>query len=213
MSLRYLIPQGLLPNNHHVGRYQFAATRAHGPTLDAACGQGYGTQILAKKTGIAIGLDILERNILMAARYFNDGPTAFICADIMDEEWRGNLDGIETVVSLETIEHTPSPEEVVKVFFDLLPSGGHLISSVPNEHYYPFIAEEHASDPYPHLRHYDEFDFLDLIEGAGFRSEEMWSQHGKMIYNEQGKRINKTVDTQPVKDAHGLFLLNVAVKP
>jgi hypothetical protein len=131
----------------HIARYRFAKDYVSGRVLDAACGCGYGSKLLMEKASSVVGID--------------------------EAPWTGKF---ETVVSLETIEHIPNPEDAIKAFRK---SGERLIASVPNEILYPFDATAFAKDGSPHFRHYTPDEFTELLEGAGFKVLERYCQASK----------------------------------
>ena len=141
-------------------RYELACRYSTGRILDAACGCGYGSSLLAQK-GVVTGVDYSPSAIDWAEEFFA-GPT-YIFARIEDEPWEGRF---ETVVSLETIEHIASPEKALQAFRRACV--GRFIASVPNEEKYPFKAENFAKDESPHYRHYTPAEFEALLTGHGF---------------------------------------------
>jgi len=139
-SLERLVPDELAPGDVTGGealrisleRYEFAARHARaGRLLDAACGVGYGTRLLADRGAgriEALGIDLSPDAIAYAqARYA--GPHArFVAADAMAFDDPARFD---TIVSIETIEHLPRPEAFVAHLAGLLRPGGMLVASVP----------------------------------------------------------------------------------
>lgn len=156
----------------HVLRYELASKYAQGRILDAACGCGYGSTILAKK-GVVTGVDYSTDAIDWAEEYFA-GPN-YLLARIEDEPWEGRF---ETVVSLETIEHIKEPEKALQAFRRACV--GKFIASVPNEERYPFKAEVFANDNSPHFRHYTPAEFEGLLVGHGFKVLSRFSQESKL---------------------------------
>jgi 2-polyprenyl-3-methyl-5-hydroxy-6-metoxy-1,4-benzoquinol methylase len=159
-------------SEHHLVRYQFATDMAHGRILDAACGCGYGSQMLSVGDREVVGVDLSKEAIRWANKYF-PGPT-FIQGLIEDAPWSGTFD---TIVSLETIEHMREPKRALDAFRKACT--GELIVSVPNEEFYPFKAENFVGDESPHFRHYTPMEFQHLLEGSGFRVVERNCQESK----------------------------------
>jgi SAM-dependent methyltransferase len=155
----------------HIARYRFAKDYVSGRVLDAACGCGYGSKLLMEKASSVVGIDASQEAIDWANEHFQ-GPH-FIHGRIEEAPWTGKF---ETVVSLETIEHIPNPEDALKAFRK---SGERLIASVPNEILYPFDAAAFAKDGSPHFRHYTPDEFTALLEGAGFKVLEQYCQVSK----------------------------------
>jgi protein-L-isoaspartate O-methyltransferase len=148
----------IAPN--HVSRYEWAARTLKkllpdgGKILDAACGCGYGSWILANQ-----GFDVECFDISAEAEMFQQNFThknvKFRRDDIMNIN-----DGKRTydaVVSIETIEHVPSVAWIEHV--------GRMTSlmmgTVPNQDVVPFNIEK-----YPwHHRHFTKSEVVDLMDG------------------------------------------------
>lgn len=92
----------------HLARYVWALGWCHGRVLDAACGTGYGTSILAPSASEIVGID-LSREAMDYAMDICQGlacPVMFYRLDLEADELPGNFD---TIVSFETIEHLEDP--------------------------------------------------------------------------------------------------------
>jgi SAM-dependent methyltransferase len=155
----------------HIARYRFAKDYVSGRVLDAACGCGYGSKLLLEKASSVVGIDASQEAIDWANEHFK-GPH-FIQGRIEEAPWIGEF---ETIVSLETLEHIPNPEEALKAFRKC---GKGLIASVPNELLYPFDPASFANDGSPHFRHYTPDEFTELLEGSGFKVLERYCQVSK----------------------------------
>lgn len=159
-------------STHHLQRYELATKYASGRILDAACGVGYGAQLLSTGGKEVVGVDASQEALNWASRFFR-GPT-YICGRIEERPWEGKFD---TVVSLETIEHLQDPTEALKAFRDCCT--GEFIASVPNEEAYPFNAHNFRNDDSPHFRHYTPKEFEELLEKHGFKVTERFCQVSK----------------------------------
>ena len=153
-------------NPDHLKRYYFAANRVSMGmrVLDAACGIGYGSQILWHVWGDVDAAD-LSMDAIAQARCYYPGPR-YVRLDL---EKAPDLP-YDLTVSLETIEHLKHPE----LFLNKI--AGPLIASVPNEERYPFNPETFKDDEYPHQRHYTPEQFDALLVSCGFRVTERWCQ-------------------------------------
>lgn len=160
-------------------RYRFACRFVRGRrVLDVACGSGYGSALLYREGGAArvFGLDASRDGINESRRFRLPGSIEFIVGDA------GRLpfqDGeIETVVSLETLEHLPSPEIFVGEVARVLRAGGKAIISTPlnnsDGRYCP-------DNPY-HRREYSKDEFLKLLRQV-FREVEIFSQVSDYEYD------------------------------
>jgi SAM-dependent methyltransferase len=92
----------------HVDRYTTAialVSLSGGKWLDAACGSGYGTWLMAEYADIAVGVDTDPDAIKYAREHYQPPVDEFLHRDLLlpnlDPLW-GNFD---VIVSVETIEH------------------------------------------------------------------------------------------------------------
>lgn len=113
----------------HVVAYRFAAARVVGRrVLDAGCGEGYGSAILATKAASVVGID-LERDVIdhAAERY---PSVRFEAGDL--SALPGPDGSFDAVVSFQVIEHLQSPRDFAAECARVLKPGGLLILSTPN---------------------------------------------------------------------------------
>lgn len=123
----------------HIDRYEFAVEylkdkNKDGLTiLDAACGTGYGSDILRRlKPKYIIGLDICPKAVKYAKNKYGNRRCVFQISDI------ANMNGFkeemfDAVVSFETIEHIRQPIIFLKNINRVLKKEGILIISTPNK--------------------------------------------------------------------------------
>jgi SAM-dependent methyltransferase len=125
----------------HIERYALVRQYLFGNVLDAACGVGYGSYLLAKNPDvIAIhGVDCDQESITFANENFQSDKISFECNKI--ENVKGNYD---VLVSLETIEHLEEP----KILSDLADQCG--------------IKEILVSFPTKKTTHYNKYHLWDL---------------------------------------------------
>ncbi|HET7064740.1 MAG TPA: class I SAM-dependent methyltransferase [Rudaea sp.] len=120
----------------HWHRYVFARAFAQGRrVLDSACGEGYGSAMLAASAASVVGVDIAESAIAHARqRYsqhanlrFEQGDcTALSCGDAQ----------FDLIVSFETLEHVAAQQELLAGFARAVTPGGMLIVSSPDKRTY-----------------------------------------------------------------------------
>jgi SAM-dependent methyltransferase len=120
----------------HWHRYQFARALANGKrVLDAACGEGYGSALLAGAAQSVVGLDIDESAVQHARqRYGRMANLRFEQGDCTA------LAPVETpydlIVSFETLEHVAAQEALIAGFAAALAADGLLIISSPDKRTY-----------------------------------------------------------------------------
>jgi SAM-dependent methyltransferase len=126
---------GTIVEAEHLVRYAWATQFAPGRrTLDAACGVGYGSRMLADAGATEIvGVD-LDGDAVAAARAAAGAGATFEVADLRKLPFGD--DEFDLVVSFETIEHVPDPEVVLDEFRRVLRPDGLLVLSTPNRDVY-----------------------------------------------------------------------------
>lgn len=116
---------------NHIRRYRFARTRLNeGPTLDCACGAGYGAAILtSERIGAYLGLDT-DADIVAFANRLASGEQVRFANQTLERE---PVQRFKNVVSLETLEHVSDPYAFIQLLIANLDPEGQLILSVPAE--------------------------------------------------------------------------------
>ncbi len=137
------LQRGELVHAEHLARYRVAAQLAKGRrVLDAACGEGYGTAILAAAgASSAVGVDVDGATVAHARRRYG---LEFAQADVAALPFAE--DSFDLVVSFETIEHVSEPEAVLDEFSRVLAPEGLLVISTPNRHEYLVENEFHTRE-------------------------------------------------------------------
>ncbi len=121
----------------HINRYEFAVEYLKKKDgliiLDAACGTGYGSDILRRlKPKYIIGLDICPETIEYANKKYGSRKCVFKIADITNMS-RFDNGMFSAVVSFETIEHIGQPIIFLENINRVLKKEGILIISTPNK--------------------------------------------------------------------------------
>lgn len=120
----------------HYHRYAFARALATGKRVaDVACGEGYGSALLAQTAASVVGLDISDQAIAHArARYAGHDNLRFELGDASTLCWPdGSLD---LVTSFETLEHLHEQDALVAGFARVLDERGVLLISSPDKRTY-----------------------------------------------------------------------------
>lgn len=116
----------------HWHRYAWAMelTRAQ-VVLDVACGEGYGSHLLATTAQSVVGVDLDQASIEHATSRYVSPNLHFIQADARRLPIESA--SIDVVVSFETIEHMADHDDLLVEFKRVLRPGGVLILSSPDK--------------------------------------------------------------------------------
>ena len=143
----------------HVHRYLLARELSHGKrVLDIACGEGYGTALLATVAAHAIGVDIAPEVVRHAALKYNQPQIEFrqgSCEAIPLSDH-----SVDVVVSFETLEHVLAQDTMLREVKRVLTADGLLMISSPDRHVYPDLIGN--QNPY-HVKELDRDEFERLL--------------------------------------------------
>jgi len=119
----------------HMHRYVLAADLVEGRTvLDAACGEGYGAHILARKARAVTGIDSSQEAIAHAGSRYAEENLAFEVADCRKLPFGDGQ--FDCIVSFETLEHLEQQEDMLREFRRVLSAEGFLLISSPDRAVY-----------------------------------------------------------------------------
>lgn len=150
--------------------------------LDAGCGRGVITRVLAKRYPNATidavdadtGAQTANREISEKAGLRNCN---FIDADLTSYR---NPERYDLIVSVDNLEHVEDDEQVLRNFYDSIKSSGTLVAHVP--HYYrrwPVLAWRENFDVPGHVRPgYHLAQLVERIERAGFTIRDKGYSYG-----------------------------------
>jgi SAM-dependent methyltransferase len=124
----------------HWHRYVFARAFASGKrVLDAACGEGYGSALLAGVAASVVGIDIADQAITHARDRYGDRANLRFA--------RGDCTALDVapasfdlIVSFETLEHVAAQEALIGGFARALADDGVLIVSSPDKRSYSDVS-------------------------------------------------------------------------
>jgi len=124
----------------HWHRYVFARELARGKrVLDAACGEGYGSALLADVAQSVLGMDIAEAAIGHArSRYGSRSNLRFERGDCTALALPPA--SLDLIVSFETLEHVEAQQALVAGFAHALADDGVLIISSPDKRTYSDVS-------------------------------------------------------------------------
>lgn len=157
----------------HWHRYAFALSLVKGrQVLDAACGEGFGSDLLASTAAGVQAIDIDSASIEHARqRYGSKAHLVFSQADVT------NLDSlpdasIDVITSFETLEHVAEHDRMLAGFRRILKDDGVLLISTPDKKNYTdatgVINPHHVRELY-----FDEFS--ELLD-RHFRAKKIYTQ-------------------------------------
>jgi hypothetical protein len=190
----------------HWHRYAFARAFAPGRrVLDAACGEGYGSALLARAGGQVLGVDIEPGAVAHArARYAGVPGLRFEAGDATALDALPDA-GFDLIVSFETLEHVHAHERLMDGFARLLAPGGLLLVSTPDKHTYTDLTGE--QNPH-HVRELYRDQFEALL-AARFPARRLYAQ--KLLFQSvlwsldgaPGAAAGLTQDGQGIADGFG----------
>jgi 2-polyprenyl-3-methyl-5-hydroxy-6-metoxy-1,4-benzoquinol methylase len=143
----------------HLVAYEWIAARAHGRrVVDLACGEGYGSAVLARTAASVVGVEANPEAFEHARAKYTGERLRFERA--MLETWRGDVD---CVVFLQTIEHVQDPDAVLERVRGLIGPRGVAYVSTPNVLTLAPPGAERSGNPW-HVREYRPEAFRALCE-------------------------------------------------
>nr|WP_254213032.1 methyltransferase domain-containing protein [Burkholderia multivorans] len=126
--------------------------------LDIACGEGYGSSLLAKSARSVVGVDIDPKTVAHASqRYAGEGNLRFVAGSASSIPLVDS--SIDVVVSFETIEHLAEQHEMLTEIRRVLKPNGMVVISSPNKKVYSDDRDYHNEFHVKEL-YFDEFDAL-----------------------------------------------------
>lgn len=139
--------------SRHVVAYRFAQEQVRGKTvLDAGCGDGYGTNMLAQTAVRALGVDRSADTIAIAARRYQRPNLSYRVCDL--ERLSDLGERFEAVFHFQVIEHLVDPRPFLRQARAVLQPGGSVIITTPNRvnsfvenpyHVHEYVADELAA--------------------------------------------------------------------
>jgi SAM-dependent methyltransferase len=142
----------------HLAVYERVADRVAGlDVVDMACGEGYGVEVLARRARRVTGIDANPEAYEHARLKYTRPGVRFVreLVERFDEP-------CDAIVFLQTIEHVPEPEALLRRFREL---ASVVYVSTPNRLTLAPPGAEKSDNPW-HLREYTPDQFRELCGGA-----------------------------------------------
>lgn len=192
----------------HVQRYQSVLDIVKGKVvLDAACGEGYGAELLVEQAELVFGLDIDDESIELAKKKYINPNLQFMTGSIANLPFEDNF--FDVVVSFETIEHVS--EEIQALFLKeikrVLKHDGICIMSTPNKKVY--TDNRNYKNPF-HVKEFYKNDFFEFLN-TSFENVEFYYQfmeNVQLLSNEQDKNI-KSINLRNNFAEHSKYILAI----
>ena len=171
----------------HYHRYAMVLDVVRGKAvLDVACGEGYGSFLMADVARTVVGVDVSEEAVQHASSIYQKNNLNFFQGSAADLVFSNA--SFYVVVSFETIEHLLEQAEMLSEIRRVLRPDGILIISSPNR---PVYSKERGHHNEFHLKELDFHEFDTLLR-AQFSSVEYF-----------GQRLQIASVIQPLNDMPG----------
>ncbi len=177
----------------HLVAYQFAQELVRGKkVLDAGCGDGYGTELLARTAATALGVDRSEETIDVAKRRYQRPNLTYKACNLDHLSSLGEK--FDAVCHFQVIEHLPDPRPFLLQVRQVLTPGGMLVLTTPNRIFSyvenPYHVHEYLADE---LRNLLEEIFVH-VEMRGVRGSERVMQFERA----RGEQANRILRLDPL---------------
>jgi SAM-dependent methyltransferase len=157
----------------HLAVYEWIAARCSGlDVVDMACGEGYGTDVLARRARRVTGVDANPDAYEHARRKYSR-PGVRFARDLIETY----IQPCDALVFLQTIEHVREPEQVLKHFRAMATT---VYVSTPNLLTLAPPGADKSDNPW-HLREYRAEEFRALCEGVFDRVELLGLFHARKL--------------------------------
>jgi SAM-dependent methyltransferase len=157
----------------HLAVYEWIAERCAGLRVaDLACGEGYGSAVIARRAAEVVGVDANPKAHEHARRKYRGENIRFERAlvEFFDEP-------CDAIVFLQTIEHVAEPQSLLRRFARLAPLA---FVSTPNRLTLAPTGAEKSDNPW-HLREYALAEYRELVEPCFARVEMLGLFHARKL--------------------------------
>jgi len=160
----------------HLAVYEWIGARVEGlRVIDMACGEGYGSDLLARHAASVVGVDA-NPDAHEHARLRYRRPNLRFERDLVDRF----AEPCDAVVFLQTIEHIEEPGAVLDHFAGMLSPGGTAYVSTPNVLTLAPEGAEKSGNPW-HIREYRADEFRRLCEAHFPRVQVLGLFHARKL--------------------------------
>lgn len=160
----------------HLAVYEWIAARVAGvDVVDLACGEGYGTEVLARTAKSVIGVEANPETFEHARLRYTQPNITF--ERTLVETFDGEVDA---AVFLQTIEHVEDPDSILDQIRSNLRPGGVAYVSTPNVLTLAPEGKERSDNPF-HLREYKPGEYSELCRRHFPQVEVLGLFHSRML--------------------------------
>jgi 2-polyprenyl-3-methyl-5-hydroxy-6-metoxy-1,4-benzoquinol methylase len=162
----------------HLAVYEWIGARVIGKrVIDMACGEGYGSEALARGAASVVGVDANPEAHEHARLRYERQNLSFERGLV---ETFGEPGAFDAVVFLQTIEHVQDPGAVLEHFRALLAPGGVAYITTPNVLTLAPPGAEKSGNPW-HIREYRAHEFEALCRRVFHRVEMLGLFHARKL--------------------------------
>lgn len=160
----------------HLARYDLARpfVRPNDVVLDAGCGLGYGSAMVAAGTTArrVIGVDASDFAVAYAEAHYRTpaGVTEFRQGSVTDLSFLADA-SVDFMIAMEILEHLEEPRAFLTEAYRVLKPSGRILLSVPND-----WSDETGEDPNPYHHHVYTFDRFEAQLTERFLLERVYAQ-------------------------------------
>ncbi len=173
----------------HLARYNLAKQYIKsGRVLDAACGSGYGSSMLAKDAEEVLGLDISDHALSWARDNYKESNLEFQVADL-NQPLALHSESFDGVTSFETIEHLTNQDSLVQEFKRVMKPDAALIISCPNQAFSDLIQ---TVNPF-HTKEFHPMEFKEFL-GQWFSRVDLYGQTKVQGISQSKKKIRQILN-------------------
>jgi len=145
--------------NEHLARYHFASRLARSKrVLDAGCGAGYGSALLAQDALEVFGVDLKSEAVAYARAHYSE-PNLFFAQGSCAALPLASA-SLDLVVAFEVIEHIAEWRDFLAEARRVLRPSGQFVVSTPNKDYYTASRGASGLNPY----HVHEFTYEEFLQ-------------------------------------------------
>jgi 2-polyprenyl-3-methyl-5-hydroxy-6-metoxy-1,4-benzoquinol methylase len=160
----------------HLAVYEWIAARVTGlRVIDMACGEGYGSEVLAHSAASVVGVDANPEAHEHARLRYRRANLSFARDLVETFPEQG-----DAVVFLQTIEHLQNPTAVLEHFRSLVGESGLVFVSTPNVLTLAPNGAERSDNPW-HVHEYRSREFRELCEDTFAKVEMFGLFHARKL--------------------------------